>query len=466
MKFASFEMTAPKAGLRPTAPPRGMRKLGAARRFLGTAAAVAAALSFGAAPTAAQAQGAEQFVPLLVYRTGQFAPLGIPWADGKQDYLKLINARDGGVNGVKLVFEECETAYDAAKGVECYERLKGKGTGASGFDPQSTGITFAVTDKAFNDKVAIQTMGYGLSQSVDGTVFEWNFPLLGTYWTAADVMIQDILKKEKGNLKGKKIALVYHDSPYGKEPIPLLQKRAAKDGFELVMFPVTPPGVEQKSVWLQIRQQRPDYVLFWSAGVMTPAGIREAQASGFPREKMYAIWWAGSDHDVKDIGAGAKGYNAITIHNSAARDKVHDDLKKFVYDKGQGTASDASQVGVMAHTRGMMISMLQVEAIRAAQEKYGKGKTLTPEQVKWGFENLDLTPERLKALGFGEIMRPVKTSCSNHMGTDWARIVQWDGSKWNITSDWYQADQALIDPLVKEMAAKYAKDKNIKPRSC
>ena len=434
--------------------------------FALTAAAFAAALSLGTVPTAAQAQAAEQFVPLLVYRTGQFAPLGIPWADGKQDYLKLINARDGGVNGVKLVWEECETAYDAAKGVECYERLKTKGSGAAGFDPQSTGITFAVTDKAFNDKVAIQTLGYGLSQSVDGTVFEWNFPLLGTYWTAADVMIQDILKKEKGSLKGKKIALVYHDSPYGKEPIPLLTKRAAKDGFELLTFPVTPPGVEQKSTWLQIRQQRPDYVLFWSAGVMTPAGIREAQASGFPREKIYAIWWAGSDHDVKDIGAGAKGYNAITIHNSAAKDKVHDELKKFVYDKGQGTAKDASEVGVMAHTRGMMISMLQVEAIRAAQEKFGKGKALTSEQVKWGFENLDLSADKLKALGFGEIMRPVKTSCANHMGTDWARIVQWDGGKWNIESDWYQADQTLIEPLVKELSAKYAKDKNIKPRSC
>ena len=211
------------------------------------AAAVAATgLSSLVTSTLAQAQAAEQFIPLLVYRTGQFAPLGIPWADGKQDYLKLVNARDGGVNGVKLTYEECETAYDAAKGVECYERLKGKGTGASGFDPQSTGITFAVTDKAFVDKVSIETMGYGLSQSVDGTVFEWNFPLLGTYWTAADVMLQDIAKKEKGSLKGKKIALVYHDSPYGKEPIALLQKRAAADGFELALFPVTP--LEKKSL--------------------------------------------------------------------------------------------------------------------------------------------------------------------------------------------------------------------------
>lgn len=430
-------------------------------------AAAVVALSVPALlPVPASAQAQEQFIPLLVYRTGQFAPLGIPWADGKQDYLKLINARDGGVNGVKLVFEECETAYDTAKGVECYDRLKNKGTGAAVFDPQSTGIALALTDKAQTDKIPVHTMGYALSQAVDGTVFEWNFPLLGTYWTAADIILQDITRKEGGNLKGKRIGLVYHDSPYGKEPIPLLQKLAAQEGFELVLLPVTPPGVEQKSTWLQVRQQRPDYVLFWSAGVMTPAGVREAQASGYPREKIYGVWWAGSDHDVKDIGEGAKGYNAVTIHNSAAKDKVHDDLKKYVYDKGEGSSRSASEVGGMAHTRGMMISMLQVEAIRAAQDKFGKGKSLTPEQVRWGFENLDLTDAKLKALGFGAIMRPVKTSCSNHMGSAWGRIAQWDGGKWAVKSDWYEARKAVIDPLVKESAAKYAKDKNITPRNC
>ena len=170
-------------------------------------AAATAALGMGALIAAPAAQAQEQFVPLLVYRTGQFAPLGIPWADGKADYLKLVNAK-GGINGVKIKFEECETAYDTAKGVECYERLKGKDGGSSSFDPQSTGITFAVTDKAPGDKMPIVTMGYGLSQSADGKVFEWNFPLLGNYWTAADSMIQDILKKEKGSLKGKKIVFV------------------------------------------------------------------------------------------------------------------------------------------------------------------------------------------------------------------------------------------------------------------
>jgi len=267
-------------------------------------------------------------------------------------------------------------------------------------------------------------------------------------------------------LKGKKIALIYHDSPYGKEPIPLLDKRAAKEGFELLKLPVTAPGVEQKSTWLQVRQQRPDYVLLWSAGVMTPTAVREAQATGYPREKIYGIWWAGSDHDVKDIGAGAKGYNTVTIHNTAEHDKVHDEVKAQLYDKGQGTAKDAKELGAMAHTRGMVISMLQVEAIRTAQEKYGKGKIMTSEQVRWGLENLNLTQERLNELGFGKILRPIKTSCENHMGTDWSRVAQWDGAKWKVASDWYQADKSIVEPLVKEYGEKYAKEKNLKVRSC
>ncbi len=430
------------------------------------AASMIAAGILGAAALPAQAE--DQFIPLLAYRTGAFAPLGIPWADGKMDYLKLVNAR-GGINGVKMTYEECETAYATDKGVECYERLKkAPPTGASAFDPQSTGITFAVSDKAPADKQPIMTVGYGLSQSTDGSVFPWNFPLLGTYWTAADIMIQDIAKREGGmdKLKGKKIALVYHDSPYGKEPIPLLQARAKKDGFELLLYPVTAPGVEQKSTWLQIRQAKPNYVLLWSAGIMTPTAIREAQASGYPRDKMYGIWWAASEGDVKDLGDVAKGYSAVSIANSASTGKVHQDLKTMVYDKGQGTDSTGKSVGTIAHTRGMIISMLTTEAIRTAQEKYGKGKSLTPEQVRWGLENLNLTQERLNEIGFGEIMRPVKTSCTNHTGDDWARIIQWNGSKFEVKGDWYRSDPAVVGPLVKEAAEKYAKDKNLTPVKC
>src|SRR5687767_7277456 len=174
-------------------------------------AIVGAALVMATAASGAWAQANEQFFPVLVYRTGAYAPNGVPFADGYVDYLKLVNARDGGINGIRITFEECEFGYATDRGVECYERLKGRGpTGATAFHPLSTGVTFAVTDKAYNDRIPIVTAGYGRADSVDGSVFTWNFPIGGTYWDAADILVQHVGRKEGGvaKLKGKKIALV------------------------------------------------------------------------------------------------------------------------------------------------------------------------------------------------------------------------------------------------------------------
>jgi branched-chain amino acid transport system substrate-binding protein len=423
-----------------------------------------AALSGAVVPTAAMAQAKEQFFPVLVYRTGAYAPNGVPFANGYVDYLKLVNAR-GGINGVKVSWEECETGYATDKGVECYERLKGKG--ATVFQPLSTGITFALTEKAPIDKIPLITAGYGRSESADGGVFKWNFPLSGTYWVAADTLIQHIAKKEGGaaNLKGKKIALVYHDSPFGKEPIPLLQERAAMHGFQLSLLPVTHPGVEQKATWLQIRQQRPDYVLNWGWGVMNSTALKEAQATGYPREKMYGVWWAGAEPDVKDVGAGAKGYNAIMMqHGAEPNSDVAKEILTKVHGAGQGTGPK-DEVGQVLYMRGLQAAMLAVEGVRQAQEKYGKGKLVTAEQARWGYENLNLTQAKLDALGFKGVMRPISTSCQDHMGASWARVHTWDGSKFVWSSDWLQGDEQIIKPMVKAAADKYAAEKKLTRRA-
>ncbi len=432
------------------------------------AALVGAALvSAGLMVTAtAQAQN-EQFLAGLIYRTGAYAPNGIPFANGIGDYYALINERDGGINGVKLQYEECDTAYATDRGVECYERLKNKGpTGTAYVAPLSTGITFALTEKAPIDKIPIISMGYGRSESRDGSVFTWNFPLLGTYWSAADIIMQHIAKKEGGfdKLKGKKIVLVYHDSPYGKEPIALLEQRSKMHGFTFTPMPVTHPGVEQKATWLQIRQNRPDYVLLWGWGVMNSTSIKEAAAVGFPREKMYGVWWSGAEPDVRPAEAGARGYNAAMLQHGAGQYAVHADLKKFLYDKGKGLAK-WEETGEVLYNRGLINGMLGVEAIRTAQKKFGN-KPLTGEQVRWGIENLDLSAARIKELGFDGVLKPLKVTCADHEGTREGRIQQWDGAKWNVISDWYASDDKVLKPMVEAAAKKYADEKKLAVRDC
>ena len=436
-------------------------------RTLALSVAVAAAgLSSALVSTAAFAQAKEQFFPSLVYRTGAYAPNGVPFANGMADYMKLVNAR-GGINGVMTLLEECETGYATDRGVECYERLKGKNGGATVFQPLSTGITFALTEKAPVDKIPLLTGGYGRSESADGGVFKWNFPLAGTYWVAADTIIQHLGNKAGGldKLKGKKIALVYHDSPFGKEPIPVLQERAAMHGFSLSLLPVTHPGVEQKATWLQIRRDRPDYVINWGWGVMNSTLLKEAQATGYPRENIYGVWWAGAEPDVKDVGMGAKGYNAIMMqHGSEPNSAVVKEILAKLHDKGQGTGP-REEVGQVLYMRGLTAAMFAVEGVRAAQERFGKGKVMTGEQARWGYENLNLTQAKLDALGFKGVMRPISTSCQDHMGASWARVHTWDGTKFVWSSDWLQADEQIIKPMVKAAADKYAADKKLTRRT-
>ena len=422
--------------------------------------------SLGAAilSTPALAQAKDQFFPVIVYRTGAYASNGAPFANGYIDYLKLVNAK-GGINGINITFEECETGYATDRGVECYERLKGKG--ATLFQPLSTGITFALTEKAPIDKIPLITAGYGRSESQDGSVFGWNFPLLGTYWVAADVAIQHLAKQAGGadKLKGKKIALVYHDSPFGKEPIPMLQELSKIYGYELQLLPVAHPGIEQKATWLQIRQSRPDNVLLWGWGIMNSTALKEAQATGYPREKMLGVWWAGAEPDVKDVGAGAKGYNALALqHGTEPNARITKDVLNLVHAKGQGTGPK-DEVGSVLYMRGLISAMLGVEGVRKAQERFGKGKVMTGEQVRWGLENLNLDQKTLDSMGFAGVMRPVQTSCLDHMGSSWVRVHTWDGAKWNFSSDWYQADAKLLRTMVLQASRKYAEEKKITPRT-
>jgi branched-chain amino acid transport system substrate-binding protein len=309
-------------------------------------------------------------------------------------------------------------------------------------------------------------MGYGRADSKNGAVFPYNFPLLGTYWSAADIAIQHVAKELGGfdKLKGKKISLVFHDSPYGKEPIPTLQVLAQKHGFEFTPIPVTHPGVEQKSQWLAIRQNRPDYVLLWGWGVMNGTAVKEAAAVGYPRDKMLGVWWSGAEPDVTPAGNQAAGYKALMLQHGAGKFSVHADMEKHVYAKGKGL-SEPGKVGEVLYNRGLVNAMLGVEAIRKAQEKFGK-KPLTGEQVRWGLENLNISDTRLKELGFEGMLKPIKISCSDHEGAREGRVQQWDGKGWKIISDWYTANQSITEPLVNDVSAKYAAEKKIQPRDC
>ena len=409
----------------------------------------------------------EQFFPLIDYRVGPYGSNGQAFYGGFIDYLNYVNLKEKGVNGVQMTYEECETEYNNAKGVECYERLKGKAAKSAGpIHTMSTGISYALIDKSAQDKLPLAMMGYGRTDAVDGSVFPYAFPLVTTYQMQASAIIKFIKDKNAGNLAGKKIVYLYHDSAYGKEAIIAMEAEAALNKFTLVQIPVAHPGNEQGAQWLKIRQEKPDFVVFWGWGVMNQTALKSAQKVGFPRDKMIGCWWTGSEEDVVPAGEAAKGYMAATWNVSGKQVPVIADIETVVYGANKGNLQDKAKIGTVLYNRGVSAAVLSVEAIRKAQEKYGKGKAMNGEQVRWALENLNITDARLKQIGATDLLPEVKTSCADHAGSGKVKIQQWDGSKWVPVSGWIEGNKSLIHPLFQASAKQYAKEKGITPRDC
>jgi branched-chain amino acid transport system substrate-binding protein len=417
-------------------------------------------------PSPVLAAAAEQYVPIAIYRTGPYAAGGSGIYGAYEDYLELVNARDGGVNGVKLTFDECETACLPDRMTECYERLKAKGpTGAAAFTPSGTGSVFALLDRMTKDKIPSISIGYGRTDSSDGRVFPYMFPMVTNYWSQNTAKIRFIAQREGGldKLKGKKIANVVIDTTAGKETMPILEKQAAKYGFEVKHFVITAPGLEQTSVWMQVRQYRPDWVLFRGWGVSNPTGLKEAARVGIPREKMIGWWWSGSEEDVVPAGPAAKGFITAQFHATGADYPVLKDMLKYVYDQGRGHV-ERERVGSVYYIRGVLHGIVLVEAMKVAMNKYGN-HPLTGDEVRWGLEHLDFTEARIKELGAFGLMPTFKVTCQDHEGGGAVKFQQWDGNKWVMISDWIPTDQALVRPLIEQSAMQYAKEKGVTPRT-
>jgi len=409
---------------------------------------------------------AEHFVPVTSYRTGPYGVSGAPAANGYVDYLKMINARDGGVSGVKLAWEECETAYKPDRFVECYERLKNQGVaGATVFQPLGTGLTYSVIDRVADDKIPLITMGYGRTDASDGSVFPWVFPLMVNYWSLSTAKIKYIGKLAGGmdKLSGLKIANVYHDSAYGKETGPVLKKQAEMYGFELKGFPVAHPGLDQKATWLNVRRFDPDYIILRGWGVMNQTALKEAARARISASKIVGVTWSCAELDTIPAGKAAIGYSCSSMFNPGNHYRVFKDILKYVYEAGNGTGKEEDVGNHQLYKAGVLMGIITVEAINKATEKYGN-KPMSGEEVRWGIENLEMTDSRLEKMGIKDFIPNFKVTCSDHEGGAPVKFQRWNGSEFEPASDWITTDQDIVRPMIEASAATYAAEKGITPR--
>jgi len=366
-------------------------------------------------PALAQTQAQPVKFALCFDLSKAYTALTPQMSQAAHDYAKILNQK-GGLEGHPIELLLQDHGNEPQRGIECYEKMKREG--AIAFDFISTPVARAVLPRAMKDGNVMMSAMVGRSDTIDGEVFKWIFPIGPTYWGQAANDIHYIKTQSNNNLKGVKVAFLYIDTPFGQEPIPVLKTLAEREGFELQLFPYSPPGNEQSATWTQIRRFNPDWIMNWGLGNMHVVASREMKRNGIPMDKYIAVNWF-NEVDIANIGAdAAKGIKRSTSVVGGQEHPLMQQIIKDLYEKGKGSG-DRKHLNDIFYNSGLAMYSPIYEGARLAIKQYGW--PLTPDKMRRGLESL----RNFDANG---LMAPLTVTAKDHGGGGKTRIDMWDGS--------------------------------------
>jgi len=377
--------------------------------------------------------------------TAVYTFVTVEYSQGQRDYLSLINER-GGIKGYKFMGDIVDHGSSVPRGIEAYERFKREGVVV--IDPLSTPVARALVPRALADKMNVVMAFSGRSDAADGATFPYAMPLSPNYWSQAAALIEYISRLEKDDLKGKKIALAYIDTGFGREPLPMLQELAKRKGFEFQGFPYAPPGNEQSAVWTNVRRFKPDWTIIWGGGVGQTVSVKEALRNGIAADRIASVIWL-SESDMAVVGNdAAKGVLKFEGVAGGREPKIIQDIMRDVIAKGKG-AGKQEMVGTTYYNMGVVMAALMVEGVRISLEK-NPNSAPTAESVNEGLRSIT----KFTAEG---MLPPVTITKTDHQGGGQGRISQWDGKRWVAKSDWFSASQDVVWQLIKASSDEFKK---------
>ncbi|MCG5497322.1 ABC transporter substrate-binding protein [Ectothiorhodospira variabilis] len=401
-------------------------------------AGMAGAAALGLSGTA-QAEKEPIKFALLQDFTAVYTFVTDEYHQGQRDYLRLVN-ETGGIEGHMIETIVRDTANEPQRGLEAYNRARREG--AVLVDFFSTPVSRAAVNRVLSDEVVMITALHGRGDASEGETFPFVFPMMATYWSQATVLA-DYIDQHQGGLEGKRIALVHIDSPFGREPIPVLRDLAEKKDFELRAFAYPSPGTEQSATWSDLRRYRPDHVIIWGAGGGQQVSVREAIRNGIRQENILSVVWL-AETDARNVGGnhmnGVKRFEAV---GTGTDHPIIQDIMEHVIEPGRGQGS-ANNVGTTYYNIGVATMAVAVEAARLAMQEFGA--PLTGEKLRDGFRMI----ENFDARG---MMPPITITAGDHQGGGYGRVSAWNGEAWEPLTDWYAAHQDIVWEEIEKDAA-------------
>ena len=412
------------------------------RQLLAIVTALVLACSL-AAPSHAQSKG-DIVIGMQCDRTGPTQIVGTVLCPGFHDYIALINSK-GGVEGHKIKAPEIDNEYKVPPAVESYERHKKEG--AVTISVYGTPQIYALAAKLNEDRIPGTSPGFGSAAAADGIRYPYIFPIAATYWSQGAAAVDFVKKQLGGSLKGKKIAYIFYDNPAGREPIEVLEDLSAREGFQLKIFAVPPPGVEMGAQVLDIAQRfRPDFVIAHLFGGAPAVSIKELKSKGYPLKKVISLVWGSAEVNIEAAGGFgvAEGYYTMQFAGVGQDYPVLNEIREMY--RKEGKPAPKEMASSVYYNRGVLVAAVHVEAIRNALKAKPDGK-ITGADAKAGFE-------KINNFTLGGLVPPLKITAADHEGGGLVQIWQVKGGKFEKVTEWFAAYPDVVAKHIKAAAAK------------
>ncbi len=330
-------------------------------------AVLAAAASFGMAlAPAAQAQE-DIVIGGSIPMSGVFAFAGIGVHAGIQDYLKIVNDA-GGIKGRKFKYVFEDTAYKPDVSVAAFKKITG-GNKVNLYYGDSTAFQRTINPE-LERMGSIMMAGASLATEInDSKKYPSQFIAGPDYSEQIGILLRHIAKEKPA----AKVAIVYSDSEFGRDPVDEFRAAAKKLGLTVAVEIQTAPGsVDVSTEVIKLRRSDPDYTIFHGYVLAPiPEFVTQMKKSGAKSHFMGTFWTMDSSTVMK-LGESGEGFMGVMpyryYYDTSAKSPMLDKIRQM-----------RPEYQSTAYMQGFLTTMLFVESAKRTLEA---GKPLDAKNLK------------------------------------------------------------------------------------
>ena len=305
--------------------------------------------------------------------TGVFAFAGIGIDQGIKDYLTILN-ESGGIKGRKVRYVPEDTGYKVDQSMAAFKKITSQNK-VSFYYADSTAFVKTVNPELERAQNILMTGASFAKEISDAQKYPLQFIVGPNYSEMVSILLQYIAKTKPG----AKLALVYSDTEFGRDPVEAARAEAKKLGLNLALEIVTPPSsVDVSAEVIKLRRADPDFTIFHGyVSAPIPEFINQAKALNMKTAFM-GTFWSMDNTTVMRMGENADGFLGVMPY-------------RYYYDT-EGKSPMLERIRKMrpsyqttGYIQGFLSTMLLTEA---AKRTLDAGNELTGKNMKTALSSI------------------------------------------------------------------------------